>query len=384
MAGVHGSGFTGKTVRTDGAEDGSDVEAAGSQHREVTESENYRIAFEDEETVQWGDAEDKEEEPDWDFLDLRRRSSVLSGALRAARGRRVSVLQPRQPGGRVTMAAQTKFIQPPLFAGKEEEDVTEWMDRYEKIGNYNRWGDAEKRAHVELSLTGAAQKWFSYKGKAGQLATDWGTAAGPPVVIGLKDQILRQFTPANRDQYNETRLRERKQGPEESTVEFFYDVLDLCGKVDPNMAEQVKLQHLWRGIKPSLVEKFWSMKPATTDEFLTEVKRYQEMTSKSRHEEWAMGMLGKQMPPVENDRLDRLEKMFEVLMGAIGTKETEKPQKKRGNQDDSGQRPWFQWAPQCEEDEAGGRTEERSWSRGAETSREITGGGRAGRGGGST
>ncbi len=125
------------------------------------------------------------------------------------------------------MAAQIKFIQPPLFAGKEEEDVTEWMDRYEKIGNYNRWGDAEKRAHVELSLTGAAQKWFSYKGKARQLATDWETAAGPPVIIGLKDQILRQFTPVNRDQFNETRLRERKQGPEESMVEFFYDVLDL-------------------------------------------------------------------------------------------------------------------------------------------------------------
>ncbi len=79
------------------------------------------------------------------------------------------------------------------------------------------------------------------------------------------------------------------------------------------MAEQVKLQHLWKGLKPSSVEKFWSMKPTTTDEFLEEVKRYQEMTSKSRHEEWAMGMLGKQIPPVENDRLNRLEKMLEGL-----------------------------------------------------------------------
>jgi hypothetical protein len=65
------------------------------------------------------------------------------------------------------------------------------------------------------------------------------------------------------------------------------------------------------------------MKPATTDEFLTEVKRYQEITPKTWQEEWAMGKLGKQMPPVENDTLDRLEKMFEGLMGAIGTKETE-------------------------------------------------------------
>ena len=70
------------------------------------------------------------------------------------------------------MAAQIKFIQPPLFAGKEEEDVIEWMERYEKIGTFNRWGDAEKRTHVELSLTEAAQKWFSYKGKAAQLAAD--------------------------------------------------------------------------------------------------------------------------------------------------------------------------------------------------------------------
>jgi hypothetical protein len=105
------------------------------------------------------------------------------------------------------------------------------------------------------------------------------------------------------------------------------------------MADQVKLQHLWRGIKPSLVEKFWSMKPTTTDEFLTEVKRYQEITSKFRHEEWAMGMLGKQMPTVENDRMDRLEKMLEGLMGAIGTKEAENQKKKNGKKGDSRQVP---------------------------------------------
>jgi hypothetical protein len=71
-----------KEARADGAEDGSDVEAA-SLHQKVSESENYRIALEDEETVRWGDAEDEAEEPlGWDFSDLRRRSSVLSGALR--------------------------------------------------------------------------------------------------------------------------------------------------------------------------------------------------------------------------------------------------------------------------------------------------------------
>ena len=38
-----------------------------------------------------------------------------------------------------------------------------------------------------------------------------------------------------------------------------------------------------------------------------------------------MRMLGRQMPPVENDRLDGLEKMLEGLIGVIDTKGTEKP-----------------------------------------------------------
>ena len=51
------------------------------------------------------------------------------------------------------------------------------------MGNYNWWGDAEK-------LTKVAHKWFSYKGEAGQIVTDWGTFTGPLIVIGLNDKIL--------------------------------------------------------------------------------------------------------------------------------------------------------------------------------------------------
>jgi hypothetical protein len=83
-------------------------------------------------------------------------------------------------------------------------------------------------------------------------------------------------------------VKERKQGPEESTIEFIYDILDLCRKVDPNMSEAAKLSHMWRGLKPSLTEKLWSLKPASCDEFLREVRRYQEMTSRARQEDWAM------------------------------------------------------------------------------------------------
>ena len=42
-------------------------------------------------------------------------------------------------------------------------------------------------------------------------------------------------------------LDNRKQGIDESPVLYCYEKLNLCRKVDPNMAEGVKLQHLLRG-----------------------------------------------------------------------------------------------------------------------------------------
>jgi hypothetical protein len=62
-------------------------------------------------------------------------------------------------------------------------------------------------------------------------------------------------------------------------------MLDLCRKVDPNISEAAKLSHMWRGLKPSLTEKLWSLKPASCDEFLREVRRYQEMTMRARQED---------------------------------------------------------------------------------------------------
>ncbi|KZS00839.1 Uncharacterized protein APZ42_002703, partial [Daphnia magna] len=68
-------------------------------------------------------------------------------------------------------------------------------------------------------LSGAAQKWYPYKEAAGQLAAEWEDDAGPPVVPGVKTPLLEQLKPVNQNRFNEAKLRERKQGIEESTIE---------------------------------------------------------------------------------------------------------------------------------------------------------------------
>ena len=181
-------------------------------------------------------------------------------------------------------------------------------------------GDNELRDNVELSFSGAALKWYTYKEAAGQLSAEWRDQGGPPIVPGVRTQILAQLTPVNQMQFNEAKLRDRKQGIEERTIEYYYDVLDLCRRVDPNMGEAAKLGHLWRGLKPSVLERLWSLKPGTCEEFLQEVKRYHEMTSRTRQDEWAMGVLGKedvgQNPSTgQGGAMERMEKMFGELMG---------------------------------------------------------------------
>ncbi|KAK4045753.1 hypothetical protein OUZ56_033664 [Daphnia magna] len=94
--------------------------------------------------------------------------------------------------------------------------------------------------------------------------------------------------------------------------------------VDPHMAEATKLAHLWQGLRPSVLEKLWSLKPTNCNEFLQEVKCFQEMTDRGKQDEWAMGVMGReertqQSPAGQQDasvatRLEKIKKMFEELM----------------------------------------------------------------------
>jgi hypothetical protein len=221
------------------------------------------------------------------------------------------------------MAAQIKFQTPPTFTGRDGEDVVSWIHRYEKVGRYNRWGENELRDHIELSLEGAAGKWYACMEATGNLPNAWSDVQGPPVVRGIKSTLLTQFTPVNYVRHNEAKLRARKQGIEESTLEYYYDVLDLCRRVNARMAEATKLAYLWQGLRPSVLEQLWSLKPTNCDEFLQEVKRFQEMTDRGKQYEWAMGVMGREERPTHDPsqqdatvetRLEKIERMLEELM----------------------------------------------------------------------
>lgn len=64
------------------------------------------------------------------------------------------------------------------------------------------------------------------------------------------------------------KLRNRKQLPDESGMD---EITDLCRMVDPAMPEAAKLDYLFSGMKPSLLEKVW-IKTQTCVQLLAKIK----------------------------------------------------------------------------------------------------------------
>lgn len=152
------------------------------------------------------------------------------------------------------------------------------MDRYEAVGDYNRWTGEDKRTNFGMYLEGPARQWF----QCIVVPNDWvDTAAvagrqGAVAVEGLRTVFLNEFVQEGYARYRETKLRSREQGIDEPPQEYFYEVVNLCRQVDPAMMEAVKLDYLFRGLKPTLLEKIWVVKPMTCAEFLTAIKLHSE------------------------------------------------------------------------------------------------------------
>ncbi|KAI9558444.1 hypothetical protein GHT06_015230 [Daphnia sinensis] len=186
-----------------------------------------------------------------------------------------------------------KIKAPPVFSGKQGEDAADWLDRYESVGDYNRWNNEDKRSNFGMYLEGPARQWFQCITVPNSWE-DMAAGAGPqgvPARVGLKSVFLNEFVQEGYARYRETKLCSRKQGIDEPPQEYFYEIMNLCRQVDPAMAEATKLDYLFRGHKPTLLEKIWILKPKTCNEFLSAVKLHSESAELANKRAWAVAMM---------------------------------------------------------------------------------------------
>src|ERR1044071_8289827 len=55
---------------------------------------------------------------------------------------------------------ELSFIRPTEFAGTESEDPNDWLERYNRIADTNKWNAMRRFQIVGGYLTGAAAKWY--------------------------------------------------------------------------------------------------------------------------------------------------------------------------------------------------------------------------------
>ncbi len=87
-------------------------------------------------------------------------------------------------------------------------------------------------------------------------------------------------------------MRNRIQGIEESTTNYYYDFIDLCRVVDPAMAEATEKDYFWGGLRPLLVQKFYPLQPKTSEDFLEVVKRFTDAKLLANRRNWPDAVLG--------------------------------------------------------------------------------------------
>ena len=118
-------------------------------------------------------------------------------------------------------------------------------------------------------MEGPARQWFQGLTPPTQWADTPAAAAtqgaaATPAVVGMRSVFTtKKFLQDSFARYQESKLRNRKQGAKETAVEYYYEVMNLCRLMDPNMAEAAKIHHLYHGLKRTLVEKVWVLQPKT-------------------------------------------------------------------------------------------------------------------------
>ncbi|KAI9555972.1 hypothetical protein GHT06_018530 [Daphnia sinensis] len=119
----------------------------------------------------------------------------------------------------------TRQKDPPLFRGTREEDVVSWMFRFAQVADYNQW-TAEQRLRI----------------------------------IGMS--------------FEGVRLRSRQQGAGEPFTDYFHDILYMCSRIEPNMSDRAKIQHLYRGLPSATVRGIYRFitPTSTTEDFFREVQ----------------------------------------------------------------------------------------------------------------
>lgn len=146
--------------------------------------------------------------------------------------------------------------QTPKYSGTPDQDAEEWLKELTTTFRIADIMESQALKIIPTFLDGPAKLWFT---ENIAVFENWTT---------FKTEFLTTYSSPNIKQLALQRLRSRHQRLSEPIVEYYTDVIKLCKIIDHNMTDISKLDHLYHGLKPSLMKDVLRHGPRTPPEFL--------------------------------------------------------------------------------------------------------------------
>ncbi len=165
-------------------------------------------------------------------------------------------------------ARKARFDDLPNFSGHPSEDVERFLKSIKKLTKAtDETNDHEILEIVRGKLTKSAGIWFDNNESIFKKWLDFETAFRNRYFSTM--MINKKF-----DQ-----LKQRKQKHDEPITSYYDDIVNLCQEIDPNMSEQIIIQHLMSGMNPEFKKELSRRESAmnTLKEFLKYAKIEQDL-----------------------------------------------------------------------------------------------------------
>jgi hypothetical protein len=156
---------------------------------------------------------------------------------------------------------QINSIEP--FTGAPVQDATRWLTHASNILQVQGFTTNSELKHlISGFLDGEALDWFQEQKKTNH---DW-----PEFRAAFTQRFPSPPSIRNPFEYFQ-QLSNRRQGINETIVEYYTNVLKLCHHYNPRMSDVERVDHLKKGLRASLLEKVLDRNPITPEEFIDAV-----------------------------------------------------------------------------------------------------------------
>ena len=155
--------------------------------------------------------------------------------------------------------------QTPQYSGKADQGADEWLKDLTATFRMADITEPQALKIIPTFLEGPAKEWFI---ENIPMFESWNA---------FKATFLHTYSSPTSKHLASNCLRTRQQRYDEAVIEYYTDVMKLCKLVDPNMTDASKLDHLYHGLKPSLMKEVLRQAPSTLSAFLEHARREENL-----------------------------------------------------------------------------------------------------------